>query len=70
MNNIACYFLTDFGDMEKALLPKDMLVKLATNFRRNGAEQVHFKEKSINVEEIYIPAKKSKHSLVILPNIK
>lgn len=67
--NISCYLISN-GEFVTASLPKDLLVELAVSLRQNGEEQVHFPDRSILVEGIYIPAKGTKNSLIVLPDIE
>lgn len=65
--NIACYFLTE-GKLELAQIPDTMLSELCQSLRANGVETVHFADRSIQVEGVYIPAKGSKKMLIVLPS--
>lgn len=66
--NIGCYLISE-GKFEKALLPEEILVNLSKSLRNDGVEIVHFENRSILVEGIYIPAKGSKHSIMVLPDV-
>lgn len=66
--NIACYLVSD-GSLKKALLPEKLLLELSKSLRTTGSEIVYFTDKSINVDGVYIPAKGSKTSLIVLPDI-
>lgn len=61
--NIEC-FLVSNGVFEKAVMPEFLLVELAKTLRIKGKETVHFADKSIVVEGVYIPAKGSKTRLM------
>ena len=65
--NIGCYLISD-GERKEAFIAEKMLLELVKSLRNNGKEWVHFKDNSIEVEGIYIPAKGSKTGLIILPN--
>jgi len=67
--DIACYLVTK-GKLEKGLLPEKLLIELAKVLRTEGEEIVHYKDKSILVEGIYIPAKGTKTSIMLIPNIE
>lgn len=67
--DIGCYLVSG-GQLEKGLLPEKLLVDLAKSLRENGKEVVHYTDKSIEVEGIYIPAKGTKTSIIVLPNIE
>lgn len=62
---IGCYLVTE-GRFEQAALPQNLLVELVKSLREKGKETVHFAERSIEVEGIYIPAKGSKTQLMCL----
>jgi hypothetical protein len=61
--NIKCFLVTD-GNFEKAIMPDFLLVELAKTLRTKGKETVHFADKSIKVEGVYIPAKGSTTRLI------
>lgn len=63
--NIGCYLVTD-GKFEQAFIPQKMLTELLINLRTKGKEFVHFSERTIEVEGVYIPAKGSKTQLMCL----
>jgi hypothetical protein len=65
--NIGCYLITE-GKCEATTIPDNLLVDLCKSLRTNGTETVHFADRSVLVEGLYIPAKGSKNSLVIVPN--
>lgn len=67
--DIGCYLVTE-EKLEKALLPEELLLGLAKSLREKGKEEVHYANRSIVVEGIYIPAKGTKTSLMLLPNIE
>lgn len=61
--NIECFLVTE-GKFEKAVIPEEFLLRLSKTLRTKGNETVHFAERSIIVEGIYIPAKGSKTRLM------
>jgi hypothetical protein len=61
--NIKCFLVSD-GKFEKAILPETLLGELVKSLKTKGIETVHFAERSIEVEGIYIPAKNSKTKLM------
>ncbi len=61
--NVGCYLVVD-GKFEQAVIPQKLLSELVKNLREKGKETVHFSERSIEVEGIYIPAKGSKLKLM------
>ncbi|SDI14580.1 hypothetical protein SAMN05192534_12315 [Alteribacillus persepolensis] len=63
--NVGCYLVTE-GKFEQAAIPKDILLELIKNLREKGKETVHFSERSIEVEGVYVPAKGSKTKLMCL----
>ena len=65
--NIECYLVTE-GKFEAAVLPEKLLVELAKSLRNKGFETVHFADRSIEVEGVYIPAKGSKTKLIAFPD--
>lgn len=67
--DIGCYLVTE-NKLEKALLPEELLLGLAKSLRDSGTEVVHYANRTIEVEGIYIPAKGTKTSLMLLPNIE
>lgn len=67
--DIGCYLITE-NKLEKALLPEELLLGLAKSLRDNGTEIVRYVNRSIVVEGIYIPAKGTNTSIMILPDIK
>ena len=67
--NIECFLVTE-GKFEAAVFPEKLLVDLAKNLRSKGFETVHFADRSVEVEGVYIPAKGSKTKLMALPNIE
>lgn len=68
--NIACYLIKEDGTIKEVLLPEELLVGLAKILRTKGKEEVHFKDESVMVEEIFIPAKGTKHGIMALPNME
>ncbi|WP_180953448.1 hypothetical protein [Bacillus sp. T33-2] len=54
--NVGCYLVTE-GKFEQAVIPQKMFLELVKNLREKGKETVHFSERSIEVEGVYIPAK-------------
>ena len=67
--DIGCFLVTN-GEFEKALLPEKLLLSLAKSLRENGREVVHFAGRSIEVEGVYIPAKKKKIQMMLIPDIE
>lgn len=67
--NITCFLVRE-GKFESAILPEKLLLELTKNLRNSGTETVHFTDKSIEVEGVYIPAKGSKTRLMALPDIE
>lgn len=65
--NIECYLVSN-GKFETAVLPYELLTGLAKSLRNKGVETVHFSNRSIEVEGVYIPAKGSKLCLMLIPN--
>lgn len=65
--NIECYLVTE-GKFETAILPEELLTDLAKSLRTKGIETVHFAERSIEVEGVYVPSKGSKIGLMVIPN--
>lgn len=63
--NIGCFLLV-YGKFEKAVLPEELLIELSKSLREKGKEMVHFEDKSVEVEGVYVPAKGSKISLLPL----
>jgi hypothetical protein len=62
---IGCYLITD-GKTKKAAISTELLTELAKSLRNNGKEMVHFPNESIEVEGIFIPAKDSTYSLMVM----
>lgn len=62
---ITCYLVSE-GKFEKATIPNELLVKLSKSLRTKGKETVHFADRSIEVEGIYIPARGIKNRLLVL----
>lgn len=67
--NIPCYLVSN-GNFEKAVMPKKLLSDLITILRHKGKETVHFPDKSIEVEGVYIPGTGSKTMLMCLGNVE
>lgn len=67
MRVITCYLVTE-GKFEKAVMPEQLLIELVKTLRDKGKETVHFSERSIEVEGVYIPAKGSKSLIMHLGN--
>lgn len=65
--NVGCYLVTD-GKFEQAVIPQKLLTELVKTLREKGKETIHFSERSIEVEGVYIPAKGSKMQLICLGN--
>ena len=65
--NIACFLVSD-GKFESAVLSEFLLTELAKALREKGVETVHFADRSIDVEGVYIPAKGSKTKLMAFPD--
>lgn len=65
--DISCYLATE-GRFETAKIPEEMFLELCKNLRNNGKETVHFIERSILVDGIYIPSKGSNNSIMLIPN--
>ncbi|MZQ74924.1 MAG: hypothetical protein GT589_02055 [Peptoclostridium sp.] len=63
--NIGCYLVSN-SKFEKAALPENLLIDLAKSLRQSGKEIVHFANRSIEVEGIYIPAKNTKASIMMI----
>lgn len=64
--NIGC-FLVSKDELKKAAISEEMLSELVKILRDKGKEWVHFKDSSIEVEGIYIPAKNCKSTIMLLP---
>ena len=62
--NIDCFLISN-GQHKQAYISEEMLIELTKTLRTNGKEWVHFKDNSIEVEGVYIPAKGSKTSLML-----
>lgn len=69
MKNITVFLVTE-GTFHAAVLPKNLLVNLVDELKSKGKTDVHFADKSILVEGIYIPAKNSKTKLIAFPDIE
>jgi len=65
--DIACYLVSN-GKFETAKIPEQMFLDLCKNLRNNGNELVHFMDRTIVVEGIYVPSKGNKNSLLVIPN--
>ena len=63
--NIGCFLVVE-GRFEQAVLPQELLLELVKSLKDKGKETVHFSERSIEIEGIYIPAKGSKTKLFCL----
>lgn len=66
--NVECYLLTN-GKFEIAVFPEKLLLELTKNLRSKGKETVHFSNRSIEVEGLFVPAKGIKTKLMALPDI-
>ena len=64
--NIGCFLLIG-GMFKEAIIPEELIIKLLISLRENGEEVVHFADKSLLVEGVYIPAKGSNTTLLALP---
>jgi hypothetical protein len=64
--NIECYLLTN-GTFETAVFPEKLFSDLAKSLRTKGKEVVHFKDRSIEVEGIFVPAKGMKSKIAMIP---
>ncbi|WHH58459.1 hypothetical protein [Petroclostridium sp. X23] len=65
--NIKCYLISN-GEFKAVEIEEKLLLDLVKSLRYKGIETVHFSESSIDVEGVYIPAKESKATFMILPN--
>jgi hypothetical protein len=65
--DIGCYLISN-REFEGAKIPEELLIELCKSLRTNGTETVHFANRSILVEGIYIPAKAIKNSLLVVNN--
>ena len=63
MKNISVFLVTE-GSFQVAVLPKSLLTSLVDSLKIEGKTDVHFADKSILVEGIYIPAKNSKTKMI------
>jgi len=66
MKDIGCLLVSN-SEFKKAVISEKMLSELIIALRDKGKEWVFFKDKSIEVEGIYIPAKNSNSMLMVLP---
>lgn len=66
--NIGCYLISK-GDFKEVVIPEELLSELCKNLREKGNEIAHFSFGSIEVDGVYIPAKGSKNTLMVLPDI-
>lgn len=67
--DISCYLVSN-GEFKSAIIPEKLLVELSKNLRTKGIETVHFADKSIDVEGLYIPAKGVEGIIMIANNSK
>lgn len=65
MKDIALFLVTE-GTFHKAVLPKRLLEDLVVTLKEKGKTDVHFSDKTILVEGIYIPAKDSQTKLMAI----
>lgn len=54
--DIDCYLISK-GEFVPAILEEYLFITLSKSLKRNGTEILHFVDKTIEVEGIYIPAK-------------
>jgi len=66
--NISCYLISK-GEFKPVDIPEELLSELCKNLREKGNEIAHISSGSIEVEGVYIPAKGSKNTLMVLPGI-
>jgi hypothetical protein len=62
--------LINDGKFKSVGMSEEHLIQLSNNLRTYGIEMVHFEKESILVEGIYIPAKGTNNSLMIIPSIE
>jgi len=67
--NIGCYLLSE-GKFKTAFIQEKLLMELCKNLREKGEQIVYFEDKKFLVEGIYVPAKGSRTSLIILSDEK
>jgi len=67
--NISCFLVSE-GKFQPAILPEDILLGLVKSLRTKGNEMVHFADKSIEVEGVYIPSKTSKTRFIAFSDIE
>lgn len=66
--NIACTLVTN-GNFKNVVIPEELLVELVKSLRNNGKEIVHLANESLEVEGLYISAKDSKTSIMVIPDV-
>lgn len=65
---IGCLLILEDGTQKRAVVNEEQLLELSKTLRTTGKEWVHTKDKSFEIEGIYIPSKDSKLAIITLPS--
>lgn len=62
-------FLITGTEIKKAFIPEELLIELIKSLRTKGKQVIYFGECNAEVEGLYIPAKNTKNTIVVLSDV-